>query len=97
VAPSEPETAPEDETTDLTPPDLIEFFMTEEGPYEAEEIRALVDRTPFLRDVTRCCAACLRRSRSSAARRAEGQAEQPEPAFARARHALPDLDSGVVD
>jgi hypothetical protein len=24
--------------------------MTEEGRYEAEEIRALVDRTPFLRD-----------------------------------------------
>jgi translation initiation factor 2B subunit (eIF-2B alpha/beta/delta family) len=49
VAPSEPETAPEDETTDLTPPDLIEFFMTEKGPYQPEEIRALVDRTPFLR------------------------------------------------
>jgi len=50
VAPSEPETVPEDETTDLTPPDLIEFFMTEEGPYQPEEIRALADRTPFLRD-----------------------------------------------
>ena len=50
VAPSEPETAPEDETTDLTPPDLIEFFMTEEGPYQPEEIRTLVDRTPFLQD-----------------------------------------------
>jgi hypothetical protein len=24
--------------------------MTEEGPYQPEEIRALVDRTPFLRD-----------------------------------------------
>jgi ribose 1,5-bisphosphate isomerase len=50
VAPSEPETAPEDETTDLTPPDLIEVFITEEGPYHPEEMRALVDRTPFLRD-----------------------------------------------
>jgi hypothetical protein len=27
----------------------------------------------------------------------DGQAEQPKPAFALARHALPDLDSGVVD
>jgi translation initiation factor 2B subunit (eIF-2B alpha/beta/delta family) len=50
VAPSEPETAPEDETTDLTPPDLIELFVTEEGPYHSEDIRTLVDRTPFLRD-----------------------------------------------
>jgi ribose 1,5-bisphosphate isomerase len=50
VAPSDPETAPEDETTDLTPPDLIAFFMTEEGPYQPEDIRALVDRTPFLGD-----------------------------------------------
>ena len=35
---------------DLTPPELIDGVVTEEGVYSAEEIRALVDRTPFLRD-----------------------------------------------
>ncbi len=35
---------------DLTPPELIDSVVTEEGAYSAEEIRALVDRTPFLRD-----------------------------------------------
>jgi ribose 1,5-bisphosphate isomerase len=35
---------------DLTPPELIDLVVTEEGAYLAEEIRALVDRTPFLRD-----------------------------------------------
>jgi translation initiation factor 2B subunit (eIF-2B alpha/beta/delta family) len=35
---------------DLTPPELIDSIVTEEGAYLAEEIRALVDRTPFLRE-----------------------------------------------
>ncbi|MGB2875133.1 MAG: hypothetical protein WBB76_06625 [Gaiellaceae bacterium] len=35
---------------DLTPPELIDSVVTEEGAYLAEEIRALVDRTPFLRE-----------------------------------------------
>jgi translation initiation factor 2B subunit (eIF-2B alpha/beta/delta family) len=35
---------------DLTPPELIEHVVTEEGAYLAEEIRALVDRTPFLQE-----------------------------------------------
>jgi ribose 1,5-bisphosphate isomerase len=35
---------------DLTPPELIDSVVTEEGACSAEEIRALVDRTPFLRD-----------------------------------------------
>jgi translation initiation factor 2B subunit (eIF-2B alpha/beta/delta family) len=35
---------------DLTPPELIDCIVTEEGPFLAEEIRTLVDRTPFLRD-----------------------------------------------
>jgi ribose 1,5-bisphosphate isomerase len=35
---------------DLTPPELIESVVTEEGAYPADEIRALVDRTPFLKD-----------------------------------------------
>lgn len=35
---------------DLTPPELIDCVVTEEGAFPAEEIRALVDRTPFLKD-----------------------------------------------
>ncbi|MGB2953961.1 MAG: hypothetical protein WBB74_11320 [Gaiellaceae bacterium] len=35
---------------DLTPPDLIEQIVTEEGAFPPEEIGALVDRTPFLRE-----------------------------------------------
>jgi translation initiation factor 2B subunit (eIF-2B alpha/beta/delta family) len=35
---------------DLTPPELVEHVVTEEGAYLAEEIRALVDRTPFLQE-----------------------------------------------
>jgi ribose 1,5-bisphosphate isomerase len=40
-------TAPEFE---LTPPDLIDCVVTEEGTVSPEEVRALVDRTPFLAD-----------------------------------------------
>jgi len=35
---------------DLTPPELVDHVVTEEGAYLAEEIRALVDRTPFLQE-----------------------------------------------
>jgi translation initiation factor 2B subunit (eIF-2B alpha/beta/delta family) len=35
---------------DLTPPELVDRVVTEEGAYLAEEIRALVDRTPFLQE-----------------------------------------------
>jgi len=35
---------------ELTPPELIDSIVTEEGTVSPEEIRALVDRTPFLRD-----------------------------------------------
>jgi translation initiation factor 2B subunit (eIF-2B alpha/beta/delta family) len=35
---------------DLTPPELIDRVVTEEGPFHADELAALVDRTPFLRD-----------------------------------------------
>ncbi len=38
------------EEFDLTPPELIDRVFTEEGSYLAEEIRALVDRTPFLQE-----------------------------------------------
>ncbi|HSC51829.1 MAG TPA: hypothetical protein VLD16_16315 [Gaiellaceae bacterium] len=40
-------TAPDFE---LTPAELIDSVVTEEGTVSPEEIRALVDRTPFLRD-----------------------------------------------
>ena len=40
-------TAPEFE---LTPAELIDCVVTEEGTVSPEEIRALVDRTPFLRE-----------------------------------------------
>ena len=35
---------------ELTPPELIDSIVTEEGAHLPEEIRALVDRTPFLRE-----------------------------------------------
>ena len=38
------------EEFDLTPPELIDQVVTEEGAHLAEEICALVDRTPFLRE-----------------------------------------------
>jgi translation initiation factor 2B subunit (eIF-2B alpha/beta/delta family) len=47
LAPTDP---PAPDGLDLTPPDLIDSVVTEEGPHPPEEIRALVDRTPFLRE-----------------------------------------------
>lgn len=41
---------PDEELFDLTPPDSIDRFVTEEGVFEPDEIASLVDRTPFLRD-----------------------------------------------
>jgi translation initiation factor 2B subunit (eIF-2B alpha/beta/delta family) len=41
---------PDEELFDLTPPDLIDRFVTEEGIYDPEDVASLVDRTPFLRD-----------------------------------------------
>jgi ribose 1,5-bisphosphate isomerase len=38
------------EEFELPPPELIDSIVTEEGAYLPEEIGALVDRTPFLRD-----------------------------------------------
>jgi translation initiation factor 2B subunit (eIF-2B alpha/beta/delta family) len=37
-------------TVELTPPELIDQVVTEEGAFVVEEIPALVDRTPFLRE-----------------------------------------------
>ena len=50
LAPINAADAPAAPEFDLTPPELIDRVVTEEGAYLAEEIRALVDRTPFLRD-----------------------------------------------
>lgn len=33
---------------DLTPPELIDGIVTEEGSYRSDEVRPLIDRTPFL-------------------------------------------------
>jgi translation initiation factor 2B subunit (eIF-2B alpha/beta/delta family) len=40
----------EDGTRDFTPPKLIGEFVTEEGMFEPDQIAALIDRTPFLRE-----------------------------------------------
>jgi ribose 1,5-bisphosphate isomerase len=52
LAPVEAADAPmlKTDAFDVTPPDLIEQIVTEEGAYPSDEIRALVDRTPFLRE-----------------------------------------------
>jgi translation initiation factor 2B subunit (eIF-2B alpha/beta/delta family) len=38
----------DDEHFDITPPEHVTGVVTEEGAYPAEDIRSLVDRTPFL-------------------------------------------------
>jgi ribose 1,5-bisphosphate isomerase len=40
----------EEGTRDFTPPDLIDEIVTEEGIFTPEEVAALIDRTPFLRE-----------------------------------------------
>jgi translation initiation factor 2B subunit (eIF-2B alpha/beta/delta family) len=45
-----PELAAEDDPFDLTPPELIDAIVTEEGSYRSGEVRPLIDRTPFLSD-----------------------------------------------
>jgi translation initiation factor 2B subunit (eIF-2B alpha/beta/delta family) len=42
--------APAPDGLDLTPPELLDNIVTEEGSHPANEIGALIDRTPFLRD-----------------------------------------------
>jgi ribose 1,5-bisphosphate isomerase len=49
LAPDDPRD-PDEERFDLTPPEQIDRFVTEEGPAAPDEIGALVDRTPFLRE-----------------------------------------------
>jgi translation initiation factor 2B subunit (eIF-2B alpha/beta/delta family) len=40
----------EDGTRDFTPPELIDQLVTEEGVFEPDDVAALIDRTPFLRE-----------------------------------------------
>jgi translation initiation factor 2B subunit (eIF-2B alpha/beta/delta family) len=40
----------EDGTRDFTPPELIDQLVTEEGEFGPDEVAALIDRTPFLRE-----------------------------------------------
>ena len=49
LAPDDPRD-PDEERFDLTPPGQIDRFATEEGIHAPDEIAALVDRTPFLRE-----------------------------------------------
>jgi translation initiation factor 2B subunit (eIF-2B alpha/beta/delta family) len=49
VSPAEPRD-PGEERFDLTSPEYIDRFVTEEGEFAPDEITALIDRTPFLRD-----------------------------------------------
>lgn len=46
-APPEPDEA---EHRDLTPADFLDEIVTEEGPMRSDDVRSLIDRTPFLRD-----------------------------------------------
>ena len=45
-----PVDAPSEDECELTPVELLDCIVTEEGTHPANEIRALVDRTPFLRE-----------------------------------------------
>ena len=38
----------DDEHFDITPPEHIDEIVTEEGAYPSDDVRALIDRTPFL-------------------------------------------------
>lgn len=41
---------PEESRFDLTPPELVDLYVTEEGAFAPDEIATLADRTPFLLD-----------------------------------------------
>jgi ribose 1,5-bisphosphate isomerase len=49
LAPDDPY-EPDEDRVDLTPPRLIGQYVTEEGAFAPDDIGALVDRTPFLRE-----------------------------------------------
>jgi ribose 1,5-bisphosphate isomerase len=49
ISPSDPRD-PDEDRFDLTPPEQIDRFVTEEGVFAPQEIESLVDRTPYLRE-----------------------------------------------
>lgn len=49
LAPEDPH-VPREERFDLTDPEHVTSYVTEEGEHPPEDIAALIDRTPFLRD-----------------------------------------------
>jgi translation initiation factor 2B subunit (eIF-2B alpha/beta/delta family) len=51
LAPIPPPTEEDErELRDTTPPDLLDEIVTEEGPVVPEDVRSVIERTPFLRD-----------------------------------------------
>jgi ribose 1,5-bisphosphate isomerase len=48
LAPIDPPERIDDVYFDITPPELVDEIVTEEGAYPSDEVRALIDRTPFL-------------------------------------------------
>jgi ribose 1,5-bisphosphate isomerase len=48
LAPIDPPERIDDVYFDVTPPELVDEIVTEEGAYPSDEVRALIDRTPFL-------------------------------------------------
>jgi translation initiation factor 2B subunit (eIF-2B alpha/beta/delta family) len=40
----------DDEHFDITPPEHIDEIVTEEGAFSSDDVRTLIDRTPFLRE-----------------------------------------------
>jgi translation initiation factor eIF-2B subunit delta/methylthioribose-1-phosphate isomerase len=49
LAPEDPR-SPGEKRFDLTGPEDIDLFVTEEGEYPPQDVASLIDRTPFLRD-----------------------------------------------
>jgi translation initiation factor 2B subunit (eIF-2B alpha/beta/delta family) len=51
LAPIPPPAAEDEpELRDTTPPDLLDEIVTEEGPVIPDDVRSVIERTPFLRD-----------------------------------------------
>jgi ribose 1,5-bisphosphate isomerase len=48
LAPVDAQESTGDEHFDVTPAELVDEIVTEEGAYSAEDLRSLIDRTPFL-------------------------------------------------
>ena len=67
LAPEDPY-EPDEERVDLTPPAQIDRYATEEGLFAPDELAALVDRTPFLREGYELLVAAQPSARSSSPR-----------------------------